>query len=73
VVKTVTQLESAITSLQRKKRRTERSGKARPGRLDTATRMMVDEDFSLDREVPRENRPADIRTPVNKRNLRGEK
>jgi hypothetical protein len=25
------------------------------GRLDTATRMMIDADFSLDRELPRED------------------
>jgi hypothetical protein len=42
-------------------------------RLDTATRMMIDADFSLDRERPRETRPADIRTPVNKRSLRDQK
>ena len=40
------------------------------GRLDTATRMMIDADFSLDRELPRETRPADTRIPVNKRSLR---
>jgi hypothetical protein len=42
-------------------------------RLDTATRMMIDADFSLDRERPRETRPADIRAPVNKRNLTDQK
>jgi hypothetical protein len=42
-------------------------------RLDTATRMMIDADFSLDRELPRETRPADIRTPVNKRGLTDQK
>jgi hypothetical protein len=36
-------------------------------RLDTATRMMIDADFSLSRELPRETRPPDIRPPVNKR------
>jgi hypothetical protein len=39
-------------------------------RLDTATRMMMDADFSPRREVPRETRPTVIRTPVNKRNLK---
>jgi hypothetical protein len=42
-------------------------------RLDTATRMMIDADFSLDRELPRETRPAETRTPVNKRSLRDQK
>jgi hypothetical protein len=42
-------------------------------RLDTATRMMIDADFSLDRERPRETRPAHIRTPVNKRRLKDQK
>jgi hypothetical protein len=41
-------------------------------RLDTATRMMIDADFSLRRELPREPRPTVIRTPVNKRSLKGE-
>jgi hypothetical protein len=36
-------------------------------RLDTATRMMIDADFSLRRELPGETRPTVIRTPVNKR------
>jgi hypothetical protein len=44
------------------------SGKT--SRLDTATRMMIDADFSLDRERPREPRPADIRTPVTSAVLR---
>ena len=39
-------------------------------RLDTATRMMIDADFSLRREVPREARPTVIRTPVNKSSLK---
>jgi hypothetical protein len=39
-------------------------------RLDTATRMMMDADFSLRREVPRETGPTVIRTPVNKRSLK---
>jgi hypothetical protein len=43
------------------------------GRLDTATRMMIDADFNLDRELPRETRPAETRTPVNKRSLRDQK
>jgi hypothetical protein len=42
-------------------------------RLDTATRMMIDANFSLDRELPRETRPADTRTPVNKRSLGDQK
>jgi hypothetical protein len=42
-------------------------------RLDTATRMMIDADFSLRRELPREPRPTVIRTPVNKRSLKDEK
>ena len=42
-------------------------------RLDTATRMMIDADFSLRREVPREARPTVIRTPVNKRRLEEQK
>jgi hypothetical protein len=42
-------------------------------RPDTATRMMIDADFSLDREWPRETRPEDGRTPVNKRSLRDQK
>jgi hypothetical protein len=42
-------------------------------RLDTATRMMIDADFSLDRELLRETRPAETRTPVNKRSLRDQK
>lgn len=39
------------------------------GHLDTATPMMVDGDFSLRRELPRETQPTGIRTPVNKRSL----
>jgi hypothetical protein len=42
-------------------------------RLDKATRMMIDADFSLRREVPREARPTVIRTPVNKRRLEEQK
>jgi hypothetical protein len=42
-------------------------------RLDTATRMMIDADFSLDPGRPRETRTADIRTPVNKRSLTNQK
>jgi hypothetical protein len=42
-------------------------------RLDTATRMMIDADFSLRREVPRETQPPVIRTPVNKRSLKDQK
>ena len=42
-------------------------------RLDTATRMMIDADFSLGRELPRETRPAVIRTPANKRSLEEQK
>jgi hypothetical protein len=41
--------------------------------LDTATRMMIDADFSLSRELPRETRPTVIRTPVNKRSLKDQK
>jgi hypothetical protein len=32
--------------------------------------MMIDADFSLDRELPRETRQAETRTPLNKRSLR---
>jgi hypothetical protein len=39
-------------------------------RLDTATRMMIDADFSLDRERPRETRPTVVRTPANNRGLK---
>ena len=39
-------------------------------RLDTATRMMIDADFSLDRELPHEPRPPTIRAPMNKRNVK---
>jgi hypothetical protein len=42
-------------------------------RLDTATRMMIDADFSLDRESPRETAPVFIRTPTQKRNLEDQK
>jgi hypothetical protein len=42
-------------------------------RVDTATRMMIDADFSLRGEPPRETQPTVIRTPVNKRSLREEK
>jgi hypothetical protein len=42
-------------------------------RLDTATRMMIDADFSLRHELPRETPPTLIRTPVNKRSLRDQK
>jgi hypothetical protein len=42
-------------------------------RLDTATRMMIDADFSLRREPPRESPPMVIRTPVKKRNLKDHK
>ena len=42
-------------------------------RLDTATRMMIDADFGLRRELPRETRPTVIRTPVNKRSLKDQK
>jgi hypothetical protein len=39
-------------------------------RLETATRMMIDADFSLDRELPREPRAPVIRPPANKRNVK---
>ena len=39
-------------------------------RLDTATRMMIDADFSLDRELPRETRPTVNRTQVSQRRPR---
>lgn len=39
-------------------------------RLDTATRMMIDADFGLDRELPREPRAPVIRAPMNKRNVK---
>jgi hypothetical protein len=42
-------------------------------RLDTATRMMMDADFSLRRETPRETAPTVIRAPVNKRSLKDQK
>jgi hypothetical protein len=42
-------------------------------RLDTATRMMIDADFSVRRELPRKTRPTVIRTPVNKRSLKDQK
>jgi hypothetical protein len=32
--------------------------------------MMIDADFSLGRELPRETPPTVIRTPVNKRSLK---
>jgi hypothetical protein len=34
-------------------------------RLDTATRIMIDADLSLGRELPRETQPPVIRTPAN--------
>jgi hypothetical protein len=43
------------------------------GRLDTATRMMIDADFSLRPELPRDTPPTHIRTPVNKRDLKDQK
>ena len=39
-------------------------------RLDTATRMMIDADFSNRPEPTREAPPTVIRTPVNKRSLK---
>jgi hypothetical protein len=42
-------------------------------RLDTATRMMIDADFSLRHGLPRETRPTLTRTPVNKRDLKDQK
>jgi hypothetical protein len=42
-------------------------------RVDTATRMMIDADFSLRREVPRKTPPTVIRTPVNKRDLKDQR
>ena len=42
-------------------------------RLDAATRMMIDADFSLRRELPRETEPTVIQTPANKRNLKDQK
>jgi hypothetical protein len=42
-------------------------------RLDTVTRMMIDADFSVRHELPRETPPTLIRTPVNKRSLRDQK
>ena len=41
-------------------------------RLDTATRMMIDADFSLRRELPHEA-PTVIGTPVSKRSLKDQK
>jgi hypothetical protein len=42
-------------------------------RLDTATRMIIDADFSLRHGLPRETPPTLIRTPVNKRDLKDQK
>jgi hypothetical protein len=42
-------------------------------RLDTATRMMIDADFSLRHGLPRETPPTLIRTPVNRRDLKDQK
>ena len=42
-------------------------------RLDTATRMMIDADFSLRRELPHETQLTVARTPVNKRNVNNQK
>jgi hypothetical protein len=42
-------------------------------RLDTATRMMIDSDFSLRHGLPRETPPTLIRTPVNKRDLKDQR
>jgi hypothetical protein len=42
-------------------------------RLDTATRMMIDADFILSRELPGETRPPVIRAPVTKRGLNEQK
>jgi hypothetical protein len=42
-------------------------------RLDTATRMMIDADFSLRRELPRETQSMVIRTPLNKQDLKQQK
>jgi hypothetical protein len=39
-------------------------------RLDTATRMAMDTDFSNRSESTREARPTFVRTPVNKRSLK---
>ena len=39
-------------------------------RVDTVTRMMIDADFSLDRELPREPRPPIVRAPMNKRDVK---
>jgi hypothetical protein len=41
-------------------------------RIDTATRMMMDADFSLHRELP-ETPPTVIRTPTKKRSLKDQK
>jgi hypothetical protein len=41
-------------------------------RLDTATRMMIDAEISVRREVPSETRQTVIRTPVKKRGLKEE-
>jgi hypothetical protein len=43
------------------------------GRLDTATRMMINADFGLRHGLPRETPPTLIRTPVNKRGLKDQK
>jgi hypothetical protein len=42
-------------------------------RLDMATRMTIDADFSLRRESPRETPSTVIRTPVHKRGLKDQK
>jgi len=47
--------------------------RAKTSRLDTATRMMIDSDFSLRHGLPRETQPTLIRTPVNKRDLKDQK
>ena len=42
-------------------------------RLDTATRMMIDADFSLRRELPRETRQRSFGRRVNKRSPKDQK
>ena len=43
------------------------------GRLDTATRMAMDADFSHSREPAREALPTFVRTPQRKRTLKEQK
>ena len=57
------------TWLRSRGQRVPRQSSGKTSRPDTATRMMIDADFSLRRERPGETRPTLIRTPVSKRVL----